>query len=91
MSHPQFSIDIIILSFAGFFGQIFQYKILKAFQQHMVPFIMSTRKMITVGLSIIYFGHDTSLGQVLGLAIVFIAAIYEFIKSVLKSELQTKR
>lgn len=55
--HPGFVQDLLIMSLAAFIGQIFIYRMIKEFKQHTVPFVVTTRKILTVGLSIIYFKH----------------------------------
>lgn len=55
--HPGFAQDLLIMSLAAFIGQIFIYRMIKEFKQHTVPFVVTTRKILTVGLSIIYFKH----------------------------------
>jgi hypothetical protein len=53
----------------------------------MVPFVITTRKIFTVGLSIVYFHHETSIGQVFAIIMVFIVTFYEFLDNVSKSDL----
>lgn len=60
-------------------GQMFVYQMIKEFKQHFVPFVITTRKIVTVGLSILYFGHETNAGQVIGILIVFAIVTYEFV------------
>jgi len=38
-------------------GQIFVYIMIKQFKQHFAPFVITTRRIFTVGLSIIYYRH----------------------------------
>jgi UDP-galactose transporter B1 len=57
IQHPQFLYDLLILSLSAFVGQLFVYRMIKEFKQHMVPFVITTRKIFTVGLSIVYFHH----------------------------------
>jgi UDP-galactose transporter B1 len=59
-------------------GQIFVYRMAKHFKQHIVPFVITTRKIFTVVISIIVFHHSTTLVQVLGIVIVFGAACFEY-------------
>jgi len=59
---------------------------IKQFKQHIVPFVVTTRKIITVGFSLIYFNHSSSLGQVIGIALVFLITTYEFLSEMLKEE-----
>ena len=82
--HPDFVIDLLILSLSAFVGQLFVYRMIKEFKQHMVPFVITTRKIFTVGLSIVYFHHETSLGQVISILLVFIVTFYEFMDNITK-------
>lgn len=84
MEHPVYSWDLLLLSLTAFIGQIFIYRMIKEFKQHIVPFVVTTRKIITVGLSLVYFHHETSIGQVSSIIIVFIATVYEFLDSIKK-------
>lgn len=67
------------MSIAAFIGQIFVYRMIKGFKQHIVPFVVTTRKILTVALSLVYFHHETSVGQVVSIFIVFFATAYEFL------------
>jgi UDP-galactose transporter B1 len=77
--HAKLFIDLFLMGVLSAFGQLFIYRLVKIFKQHIVPFIITTRKIFTVGLSIIYFEHKIALVQLLGLFIVFGVSIYEFI------------
>lgn len=60
-------------------GQMFVYRMIKQFKQHFPPFVITTRKIFTVGLSIIYYKHETNYFQSLGLIMVFSIVTYEFV------------
>jgi hypothetical protein len=83
--HKDFVFDLGLMSLTAFVGQIFIYRMIKQFKQHIVPFVVTTRKIITVGLSLIYFHHETSLGQISAIIIVFLATVYEFLGSIMKT------
>lgn len=68
-------LGMVILSFVG---QIFVYRVIMNFRQHVVGFIIAGRKMVTVVLSLILFHHKTTIGQICGIAIVFIVIVTEF-------------
>ncbi len=53
-----------------------------------MPFVVTTRKIFTVGLSIVYFRHETSLGQILAILLVLIVTVYEFLDNIRKGEKQ---
>ncbi len=59
---------------------------IEEFKQHIVPFIITTRKIITVGISILYFKHKTSAWQVVGILVVFASTMVEFLSEVLKRD-----
>jgi drug/metabolite transporter (DMT)-like permease len=64
-------------------GQMVVYRMIKQFKQHFVPFVITTRKIITVGLSILYFHHETNWGQIVGIIIVFFIVTYEFVSELI--------
>ena len=53
-----------------------------------MPFVVTTRKIFTVGLSIVYFRHETSLGQILAIVLVLLVTVYEFLDNIRKGEKQ---
>ena len=60
------------------FGQISIYYIVSNFKQHIFPLISTTRKILTVIISIFVFQHDVNGYQWLAIIIVFIGMFYEF-------------
>ena len=54
------------------------YWMIKLFKQHIVPFTITTRKLATVLISILFFGHSTTLFQFLGIILVFVVVIIDF-------------
>ena len=77
--HPMFSIHMGIMSTLSTIGQMFVYRMLTHFKQHIVPFVITTRKIFTVLFSIIYYGHKSTDAQFVAIAIVFFAVTIEFI------------
>lgn len=71
--------ELLLMGVLSAIGQLFIYRLVKIFKQHIVPFIITTRKIFTVALSIIYFEHKIAFVQLIGLFIVFGVSIYEFI------------
>ena len=59
-------------------GQIFVYWLIKEFKQHMVPFIITTRKITTSGLSLVVYNHERSWGQVMAIGMIFGIVLWEF-------------
>ena len=60
-------------------GQFFVYRMIKHFKQHVLPFVVSTRKIFTVVLSSIFFQHAYDWVQIVGIGIVLICMTVEFI------------
>ena len=58
LHHQAILIDMLIIGFLSFLGQMFIYRLVRQFKQHIVPFIINTRKIFTVALSIAYYGHS---------------------------------
>jgi UDP-galactose transporter B1 len=79
LSHKAILIDNILIGVLCFVGQIFIYRMVKQFKQHIVPFIITTRKIFTVALSIIVYGHRFNIEQMVGVALVFGASFWEFV------------
>ncbi len=67
-----------MLGSTGSVGQMIVYWMIKLFKQHIVPFTITTRKLATVLISIIFFGHTTTLFQFIGIVLVFVVVIIEF-------------
>jgi hypothetical protein len=63
-------------------GQFVVYTLIKLFKQHIVPFIITTRKIVSVVISILFFKHKTNIIQLSGMALVFGAVVYEFLSEV---------
>jgi len=51
---------------------------IKQFKQHIVPFVITTRKIFTIFISIVYYSHETTFVQLFGVFVVFVTVIYEF-------------
>jgi uncharacterized membrane protein len=75
-THNLFIIHLLANGVLSTLGQMFVYRMIKQFKQHFVPFVVTTRKILTVGLSIIYFNHETNLVQVLGIILIFCIVTY---------------
>lgn len=59
-------------------GQISIYYIVSNFKQHIFPLISTTRKILTVILSIFFFNHYINQYQWIAIGIVFCGMFYEF-------------
>ncbi len=69
--HDELLIHLMIMSLLNAVGAIFIFKIITLFRQHVYPLVGTVRKCITVGVSILYFGHSISIGQFIGILLVF--------------------
>jgi drug/metabolite transporter (DMT)-like permease len=56
--HPRAIIDICVEGIMSSIGQMFAYYLIIHFKQHVVPLIMTTRKAISVLLSILVYGQQ---------------------------------
>jgi hypothetical protein len=81
--HRLFAIHMSTMGILSTFGQMFVYRMIKQFKQHFPPFVITTRKIFTVGLSIFYYHHETNFAQMAGLALVFAIVTYEFVSEMM--------
>lgn len=84
--HPMFAVHLVGMSLLSCLGQFFVYRMIKQFKQHIVPFVITTRKILTIFISIIYYHHQTTPVQILGVCVVFLAVIFEFGTELKKDE-----
>lgn len=77
--HPTVLYDILGISCMNFFVQMFVYYIIQKFKQHVAPFVITIRKIFSVVISIFWFSHAIDAMQWFGVAVVFSAAIFDFI------------
>lgn len=82
--HKLFVIHMFLMGLLSTVGQMFVYRMIKQFKQHFPPFVITTRKIFTVGLSIIYYRHQTNLYQLFGIIMVFVIVTYEFISELIE-------
>jgi drug/metabolite transporter (DMT)-like permease len=80
--YPPFVKDMLLVSVLTSVGQIFVYRMIKQFKQHIVPFVITTRKIFTVVLSIVFWGHETTAMQITAIIIVFASASYEYLSEI---------
>lgn len=88
--HPQLGYDMIKLSCLTTIGQVFVYRMIKQFKQHIVPFVITTRKIFTVVLSIVFFHHKTTWVQVLAIVLIFLTASYEYLSEIYYAKKKTE-
>jgi UDP-galactose transporter B1 len=82
--HHFFVVHMLAMGVLSTFGQMFVYRMIKQFKQHFAPFVITTRKIFTVGLSIFYYHHETNGFQLAGLIMVFIIVTYEFVSEMIQ-------
>ena len=68
------------------FGQFFVYRMIKQFKQHVLPFTITTRKIFTAIISILYYHHKTNFLQIVGILIVFGTVGFDFIREISKKD-----
>ncbi|GAD97778.1 UDP-Glc/Gal endoplasmic reticulum nucleotide sugar transporter [Paecilomyces variotii No. 5] len=69
--HPQALKDVLGFSICGAIGQLFIFHTLSKFSSLLLVTVTVTRKMLTMLLSVFWFGHSLSPGQWLGVGLVF--------------------
>lgn len=73
---------ILLMGLLATTGQIFVYWMIKHFKQHIVPFVITTRKITTSGLSLLVYGHETSWGQVGSIVGILLVVGWEFAEEI---------
>lgn len=74
--HPGFAAQLTGHAIIAAIGQLYVYKVIKQFKQHILPFVRASRKVLTVGVSILFYGHHTNLMQVIGICLVLGTIFY---------------
>ncbi|KAI3655782.1 hypothetical protein MP638_005261 [Amoeboaphelidium occidentale] len=75
--HPDALVDVLMFSVAGALGQCFIFYVLAKFESRVLVTINVTRKMMTIMLSVIWFGHSLNMLQYFSVSLVFIAIFIE--------------
>ena len=70
-AHPAIGNDILLFCLCGAVGQIFIYYTLSHFSSLLLVTVTVTRKMLTMMLSVLWFGHRLSGLQWVGVGLVF--------------------
>lgn len=78
-SHRMFLLHMFLMGTLSTIGQMFVYRMIKQFKQHFVPFVITSRKIFTVALSIMFYQHATNFWQISGIVMVFTIVAYEFV------------
>lgn len=69
--HPQALKDVLAFAACGAVGQLFIFHTLSKFSSLLLVTVTVTRKMLTMLLSVFWFGHSLTSGQWLGVLLVF--------------------
>ncbi|EHY56194.1 UDP-galactose transporter [Exophiala dermatitidis] len=69
--HPTVFYDVLGFAACGAVGQLFIYATLERFSSLLLVTVTVTRKMLTMVLSVVWFGKSLSHGQWMGVALVF--------------------
>jgi solute carrier family 35 (UDP-galactose transporter), member B1 len=69
--HPPVLKDVLAFCACGAIGQLFIYATLERFSSLLLVTVTVTRKMLTMLLSVVWFGHSLGKGQWLGVGLVF--------------------
>lgn len=86
VQHTEYLGDMLLMTVCSFVGQIFIYRMVKTFKQHIVPFVIGSRRIVTVAISMLYFHHKTNVWQILSIVVVLGATVYEFYDNITKTE-----
>lgn len=70
--HPRVWIDIGLFSLCGALGQVFIFYTLQTFGSLVLVTVTVTRKMLSIIVSVVWFGHVLGMGQWLGVLMVFV-------------------
>jgi UDP-galactose transporter B1 len=70
-THPAVLTDVLGFAACGAIGQIFIYYTLAKFSSLLLVTVTVTRKMLTMVLSVLWFGHRLGRGQWVGVGLVF--------------------
>ena len=69
--HPRVSKDVLLFAACGAIGQVFIFYTLAKFSSLLLVTITVTRKMLTMLLSVMWFGHSLTPWQWVGVGLVF--------------------
>ena len=76
-NYPDVIWDMLLMGGLQVLGQISIYYVITNFKQHVFPLISTTRKIITVLLSIFVYGHTLKHLQWVAIGLVFFGIFYE--------------
>lgn len=91
-SYPRALVDILSFAVFGAVGQVFVFIILEKFDSLILVTATVTRKMISMILSVVLFGHHLNIWQWGGVVLVFGGIGYEsYVKIASKKEMKKKK
>ncbi len=76
-TNPAVIFDILLFSLAGALGQCFIFMTLEHYGSLILVTVTVTRKMFSIILSVLWFGHRLSFGQWGSVGLVFLAIAWE--------------
>jgi len=76
-THPSVWTDIFLFSLCGGLGQLFIFYTLEKFGSLVLVTVTVTRKMLSIVLSVLWFGHQLSMQQWLSVAVSFAGIAFE--------------
>ena len=68
--HDTLAWDLMANGCLGVFGDIFIYRLLLLHRQHVVPLVLTIRRLCTSLLNMFWFHHTITFGQKIGISIV---------------------
>ncbi|CAI5758213.1 unnamed protein product [Candida verbasci] len=77
LNHNEVIYDILLFSGCGAIGQVFIFVILEKFDSIILITATVTRKMLSMVLSVLLFGHYLNINQIIGIILVFGGISYE--------------
>ena len=80
--HPAVIVDLLLVSVLQVVGQISIYYVVGNFKQHMFPLISTTRKVLTILLSIFIYDHKIVPLQWVAILLIFGGLIYEVVDEI---------
>ena len=78
MEHPEAMMDLLKICSLQVVGQVSIYFVVANYKQHVFPIVSTTRKIMTVLLSLFIYDHKINNIQWASILIVFGGVIFEF-------------
>lgn len=88
---PECLYDLFKFSLCGALGQIFIFYTLEIFSSVVLVTVTVTRKMLSMAVSVILFGHVLTLKQWFGLILVFVGVIMESVIKIFNKKEKAKK